>query len=680
MFKLLRYFCITSLISIVVTAIVLGTFYRHIAVGNLLQMGERNNLALTGALSNALWSEYALLASGKAGSGETEHQEAPLAHLHQAVLAHTRGLSIIKIKIYSMNGNTVYSSDPKQIGESKSTNAGFRSAAGGQAASELTHRDTFSAFEQIIEDRDVLSSYIPVRRGNGGEVAAVFEIYDDVTPLLAEVSRTQKQIVAGLGLVLASLFGILFLIVRHANSILHRQHAESQRHESQLEAARDALEQRVRDRTADLENANAALNEEIRERRQTEQHLIEAMRIADEASRAKSQFLANMSHEIRTPLNGVVGMTELMQIKGTLDSEQKQYVKTIRESTHALIHIVDDILDISKIEAGQLELNIVDYDLSELVGEVMDLHEPNAREKGLAVVRPDCAGLPKHVQGDAGRLRQVLNHVIGNAVKFTAEGRIELRVTTEPSDSKDRSGRHLLVRFEVSDTGMGVSESAQRRLFQPFVQGDESYARHHGGTGLGLAISRKLLEMMGGAIGVVSHGSQGSTFWFTVCLERAKPLALVNPAGPRAGRVDMQRESARVLIAEDDLVNQMVAAEIVRSYGYMPVVVPNGTAVLEAFEAESFDAILMDCHMPGMDGFEATAEIRRREAARASSHTEKPLRIPIIAFTANAMRGARERCLEAGMDDYIAKPLSTERLRDVLARWTRSAVVPRAAA
>lgn len=142
----------------------------------------------------------------------------------------------------------------------------------------------------------------------------------------------------------------------------------------------------------------------------------------------------------------------------------------------------------------------------------------------------------------------------------------------------------------------------------------------------------------------------------------------------------MQRESARVLIAEDDLVNQMVAAEIVRSYGYMPVVVPNGTAVLEAFEAESFDAILMDCHMPGMDGFEATAEIRRREAARASSHTEKPLRIPIIAFTANAMRGARERCLEAGMDDYIAKPLSTERLRDVLARWTRSAVVPRAAA
>ena len=422
MFKLLRYFCITSLISIVVTAIVLGTFYRHIAVGNLLQMGERNNLALTGALSNALWSEYALLASGQAGSGDTEHQEAPLARLHQAVLAHTRGLSIIKIKIYSMNGNTVYSSDPKQIGESKSTNAGFRSAAGGQAASELTHRDTFSAFEQIIEDRDVLSSYIPVRRSNGGEVAAVFEIYDDVTPLLAEVSRTQKQIVAGLGLVLASLFGILFLIVRHANSILHRQHAESQRHESQLEAARDALEQRVRDRTADLENANAALNEEIRERRQTEQHLIEAMRIADEASRAKSQFLANMSHEIRTPLNGVVGMTELMQIKGTLDSEQKHYVKTIRESTHALIHIVDDILDISKIEAGQLELDIVDYDLSELVGEVMDLHEPNAREKGLTVVRPDCAGLPKHVQGDAGRLRQVLNHVIGNAVKFTAEG------------------------------------------------------------------------------------------------------------------------------------------------------------------------------------------------------------------------------------------------------------------
>ncbi len=680
MFKLLRYFCITSLLSIVAAAIVLGAFYRHIAVGNLLQMGERNNLALTGALSNALWSEYALLASGKSGSADMEQRGEHLARLHQAVLAHTRGLSVIKIKIYSMNGNTVYSSDPKQIGESKSTNAGFRSAAGGGVASELTHRDTFSAFEQTLENRDVLSSYIPVRRGNGGEVAAVFEIYDDVTPLLAQVSRTQTQIVAGLGLVLTSLFGILFLIVRHANNILFRQHAESQRHESQLEAARDALEQRVRDRTADLENANTALNEEIRERKQTEQHLIEAMRIADEASRAKSQFLANMSHEVRTPLNGVVGMTELLQIRGTLDNDQKRYVQTIRESTHALIHIVDDILDISKIEAGKLELDIVDYDLPELIGAVMDLHEPNARVKGLTVIRPDCADLPKHVRGDAGRLRQVLSHLLGNAVKFTAEGRIAVRVNTEPCDNQERSGRHLQVRFEVSDTGMGVSESVQRRLFQPFVQGDESYARHYGGTGLGLAISKKLLERMGGGIGIVSHGGHGATFWFTLRVEWLKPLALVNPAGPREGRTDIQPECARVLIAEDDLVNQLVAAEIVRSYGYLPVVVPNGTAVLEALAAERFDAILMDCHMPGMDGFEATAEIRRREATRASSHAETPSRIPIIAFTANAMRGARERCLEAGMDDYIAKPLSTERLRDVLAHWTRSAVVPRAAA
>jgi signal transduction histidine kinase/FixJ family two-component response regulator len=680
MFKLQRYFSVTSLLSIVVAALALGTLYRHIAVNNLLQLGERNNAGLTVALANGLRSEFEpLLRAGDDGA-QSPQRAAQLAVLHQSVLRHTHGLSVVKVKIYAITGKTVYSSDPRQIGEDKKSNAGFRSAAAGRAASELTHRDTFSAFEQTIEDRDVLSSYVPVRWGRNDKVDAVFEIYDDVTPLLAKVYDTQRQIVAGVAVILASLFGILFLIVRHADRILNLQHAERLRYEQELEVARDALEQRVRDRTADLEQANAALNEEIEERKRTERHLIQAKRVADEASRAKSQFLANMSHEIRTPMNGVVGMTELLQLRGTLDTEHSGYVQSIRESTRALMRVVDDILDISKIEAGKLEVENVSFDLQALIAQVMDLHEPVAKAKGLTLIRTGDTALPENVAGDPGRLRQVLNNLLSNALKFTANGRIELRVTWAQDSRNSFSGSKRLVRFEVSDTGIGIAEAVRPRLFQPFVQADQSYARRYGGTGLGLAISKQLVEMMGGEIGVESHAGFGSKFWFTVRLPRAELALAGDPAERIVAANGGSAADPCVLLAEDDVVNQTVATELLRSFGYMPTVVCNGVEALQALDERRFDLVLMDCHMPGLDGFEATAEIRRREAARVACGAGPQQRIPIVAFTANAMPGARERCLSAGMDDYLTKPLSLDQLRDTLSRWIAPRELPRAAA
>lgn len=299
----------------------------------------------------------------------------------------------------------------------------------------------------------------------------------------------------------------------------------------------------------------------------------------------------------------------------------------------------------------------------------MDLHQPIARAKGLAMVRVGDAGPPALVRGDPGRLRQVLNNLLGNAVKFTASGRIELRIASPSPDETVLPGEKRLLRFEVSDTGIGIAAAVRPRLFQPFSQADSSYARNFGGTGLGLAISKELVEMMGGEIGVESHPGFGSKFWFTACLEQAPAPAAEDAAVGRPAQAAVAQPDVRVLLAEDDIVNQAVATELLRSLGYTPTVVCNGREALQALDERRFDVVLMDCHMPGLDGFEATAEIRRREGARAASGTDRPARVPIIAFTANAMPGDRERCIDSGMDDYVAKPLCMDRLRDTLSRW-----------
>jgi signal transduction histidine kinase/CheY-like chemotaxis protein/HPt (histidine-containing phosphotransfer) domain-containing protein len=397
-------------------------------------------------------------------------------------------------------------------------------------------------------------------------------------------------------------------------------------------------------------------------RRDLERRVEERTAALVEASQAKSQFLANMSHEIRTPMNGVIGMARLLA-DTPLGREQRDYVDAITASGGALLHIIDDILDLSKIEAGRMELETADFELRPLVADVARLFAPEARAKGLALTAVVGDEIPKALRGDRLRLRQALVNLVGNAVKFTERGEVAVKVSVEAVP-----GAAAMLRFEVRDTGIGIAPEVAARLFQPFVQADESTTRRFGGTGLGLVITRRLVELMGGTVGVASTVGQGSVFWFTARLPRAVATPPpVNRSGP-AAHVPPHGERPHVLVAEDNLINQTVAARMLEKLGYAVDVVATGRDAVTAIGRHAYAAVLMDGQMPVMDGYEATRAVRKAESG--GRHT------PIIALTASAMREDRERCLLAGMDDFIAKPVAPEHLEAVLRKWAPLSPAP----
>jgi two-component system sensor histidine kinase/response regulator len=382
--------------------------------------------------------------------------------------------------------------------------------------------------------------------------------------------------------------------------------------------------------------------------------LVRARQAAQETSRVKSEFLANVSHELRTPLSGVLGMARLL-LDTSLDATQAEYAEIIRRSGRELLGVVDAILDFARAEAGRLELETGEVDAPHLVEEVCATVAAEAAAKGLHVTAMVGDAVPRRLVGDVARLRQVLLSLVGNAIKFTPSGTVVVRAGLVRGA---RDGTTL--RFEVADTGIGLDAATQARLFQPFVQADGSATRRYGGAGLGLALCRRNVSAMGGEIGVRSEPGQGSTFWFTAHLAR-----------PDAGPLEAQAETrhgGRVLVVEDNTVNQKVAVAMIESLGYGAEAVGNGIEAVEACARQTYDAILMDCQMPQMDGFKATAFIRQREGL--ARHT------PIIALTASVTAEDRQRCLSAGMDDYLSKPVPREALASTLRKWIPTVGTP----